>query len=67
MSGSRRTNADDIELKAAFQQLLLDLVRDAVETDVVFGEDALHLLRVHRGRHCSSLVSLPLQSRSEQI
>lgn len=49
---SRHTNANDIELKTTLQQLLLNLVGDAVETDVVFGEDALHLLRVHRGRHC---------------
>ena len=50
-----RTHTHDIELKATFQQLLLDLIRDAVEADVAFGEDRLRLLRVHRGRHCAGL------------
>jgi len=44
-------DADDIELKTALQQLLLDLGGDAVEADVALGEDRRLLLRVHR-RHC---------------
>ena len=47
----RRTDANDVELKPALEQLLLNLRRDAVETDVVFGEDRLRLLGVHSGRH----------------
>ena len=42
------TNADDIELKAALEQLLLNLGGDAVETDVALGEDRGRLLRVER-------------------
>lgn len=40
------TNADNVELKAALQELLLDLGSDAVETDVALGEDALRRLRL---------------------
>lgn len=32
-----RTDANDIELEPALQQLLFDLRSDAVETDVAFG------------------------------
>lgn len=35
----RRTNANDIELKATLQQLLLDLLGNAVETDMALGVD----------------------------
>ena len=38
------SNADNIELEAALQELLLDLGGDAVETDVALGEDALRRL-----------------------
>lgn len=48
---SAHTHADDIELKAALEQLLLNLCGDAVETDVALGEDALRRLRVHSGGH----------------
>ena len=48
------TNADDIELKPALQELLLDLRGDAVKTDVAFRNDRLWLLAV-RGRHCARL------------
>lgn len=37
------TNADDIELEATLQKLLLDLRSDAVETDMASGEDCLSL------------------------
>ena len=40
------TDADDIELKAALQELLLNLRSDAVEADVTSGEDCVSL------RHC---------------
>lgn len=40
----RLTNANNIELEAALQELLLDLGGDAVETDVALGEDALRRL-----------------------
>lgn len=53
---SSRTNTDDIELKAALQQLLLNLGGDAVEADVALGEDALRRLRVGCGRHCEGNV-----------
>ena len=35
----RRTNADDIELETALQELALNLRRDAVETDMAVGVD----------------------------
>jgi hypothetical protein len=37
----RLTNANNIELETALQELLLNLGGDAVETDVTLGEDAL--------------------------
>ena len=40
------TNADDIELETAFQELLFDLLSDAVKADVASGEDSVPL------RHC---------------
>lgn len=47
------TNTDDIELEAALEELLLDLLGDAVETDVAFGEDGGCLLRgCSGGGHC---------------
>jgi hypothetical protein len=46
-----RTNADDVELEAALQQLLLDLRSDAVETDVGLGEDGVGGLCLG---HCGS-------------
>lgn len=33
----RRTDADDVELEAALQELALNLAGDAVETDVALG------------------------------
>lgn len=55
------TNANDIELKATLQQLLLNLVGDAIEADVAFGEDTLHL-RAHRRCHCRCCCPLLLVS-----
>lgn len=37
----QHTNADDVELKATLQQLLLDLRGDAVETNMASGEDCV--------------------------
>lgn len=45
MQCTRLTNANNIELKAPLQELLLDLGGDAVETNVALGEDALGGLR----------------------
>jgi len=45
-------DADDIELEAALEELLLDLVGDAVETDVALGEDGRGLLRGCGCGHC---------------
>ena len=57
------TDADDVELKATLQQLLLDLVGDAVEADVALGEDG-GTLRAHgRGSHCSLLCLLQMKVR----
>ena len=42
-----RTNADDIELEASLQQLLLDLLGDAVEADVASGEYGIPLIHCH--------------------
>ena len=53
------TNADNVELKAALQELLLDLGSDAVETDVALGEDTLGGLRCLGGsdvRHGGGVV-----------
>jgi len=42
----RLTDADNIELEAAFEKLALNLGRDAVETDMALGVDSRHR------RHC---------------
>lgn len=47
---STRTNANNVELETTFQQLLLDLRSNAVETDVALREDGI------RGSHCVDLV-----------
>ena len=48
-----RTNTDDVELKSTLQQLLLNLVGDAVKTDIALGVDAGLGRRVHHRRsHC---------------
>lgn len=39
--GIQHTNADDVELKATLEQLLLDLRGDAVETNMASGEDCV--------------------------
>lgn len=49
---AEHTNTNDVELKASLQQLLFDLRRDAVETDMVLGEDRLRLLCLSSGCHC---------------
>ena len=41
---ARLTNADDVELETALQQLALNLRGDAVEPDVASGEDSIGLL-----------------------
>lgn len=41
------TNTDDIELEAAFEQFVLNLGRDAVETDMALGIDRIG----NRGSH----------------
>ena len=43
------TNADDIELKATLEQLSLDLVSDAVKTDMASREDGLLGGHAHGG------------------
>lgn len=49
-----RTDADDIELETALEQLALDLLRDAVETDVALRIHALRrLLLLMHGGHWS--------------
>lgn len=47
------THADHIELETTLQQLALDLVCDAIETDMAFGHYWLRLLWAggHCGRH----------------
>jgi len=40
MGKAIRTNADNIELEAALQELALNLRGDAVETDMALGEDS---------------------------
>ena len=45
------TDADDVELEATLDKLLLDLLGDAVETDIALGVDGL-LLGSVRGSHC---------------
>ena len=45
---SELTNADDVELEATLQELLLDLRGDAVETDMAPGKDSIRVCR----RHC---------------
>ncbi len=49
-----RTNADDVELEAALEQLALDLGCDAVETDMALGVDGGS---GHR-RHCCGCVDV---------
>ena len=48
----RLTNADHIELETTLQQLLLNLRRDAVKTNVAPGEDSILLVLLIRRRHC---------------
>jgi hypothetical protein len=48
ISPARLTNANNIELEATLQELLLDLGSDAVETNVALGEDTLGSLRLRR-------------------
>jgi hypothetical protein len=41
------TDADDIELEASLQELFLDLLGDAVETNVASGENRIALRHSH--------------------
>jgi hypothetical protein len=50
---TRLTDADDVELEAALQQLLLNLRRDAVEADMALGVDGGRLGAEHG--HCRLL------------
>lgn len=47
MNEGRLTDADDVELETALQELALDLAGDAVETNVALGVDG----RRRHGRH----------------
>lgn len=46
------TNADDVELEAPLDALLLNLLGDAVETDIAVREDGLWLVRGGHGGRC---------------
>jgi hypothetical protein len=46
------TNANDIELKAPLHRLPLNLLGDAVETDIAVREDGLRLVLVVWSSHC---------------
>jgi hypothetical protein len=50
---TKLTDTDDIELETALQQLLLNLLCDAVETDVALRKDRGLGVRVHH-RHCGN-------------
>ncbi len=41
------TDADDIELESSLQQLLLDLLRDAIKTNMASREDSIPLRHGH--------------------
>ena len=43
------TDTDDVELEPSLQQLLLDLVGDAIKSNVALWEDRLLRLRAHCG------------------
>lgn len=45
---SKHTNANDVELETTLQELALNLLGDAVETDMTLGVDG----RRGSGRHC---------------
>lgn len=45
--GREHTNTDDIELEASLEQLLLNLLGDAVETNVASREDSIPLGHCH--------------------
>lgn len=60
----RRTDTDDVELETTLEKLLLDLSRDAVETDVALGEDRRGRLGVDRG-HCDVRARVCGPMRSE--
>lgn len=47
-----RTDADDIELEAPLDRLSLNLLGDAVETDIAVREDGLRLVLVVCSSHC---------------
>jgi hypothetical protein len=48
-SGIEHTDADNVELESSLQQLLLDLLRDAVETNMASREDSVSFR--HRRGH----------------
>lgn len=52
------TNADDVELEPSLQQLLFDLVGDAIKSNVALREDRLLRLRAHcRSCHVAVLLA----------
>lgn len=59
----RRTNADNIELETTFEQLLLNLAGDAVETDMRLGEDGVLRLSGHGRCGHWGLISTCLSSQ----
>ena len=58
------TNTDDIELKTALQKLPLDLVGNAVETDVALGKDGLPCGGHCHGGHDASVSMCNMRARS---
>lgn len=48
LGGVCRTNTDDVELETSLEELLLDLLGDAVETNMASREDSVSLI------HCRS-------------
>lgn len=47
----RLTNADDVELEPPLDELLLNLLGDAIKTDIAFGVDRLLRCSIC-GSHC---------------
>lgn len=65
-SGSTLTNANDVELEAALQELLLNLVRNAVETDMALWRNHLRHRHAKRGAGGTSGASAGLGGGRER-